>query len=583
MPEFTVWAPRPQHVEVVLTDRRLPMSPTTDGWWSVVEESVSAGTDYAFSLDGGPPRADPRSAWQPAGVTGPSRLVDHGSFAWTDAAWRARPLAGSVLYECHVGTFSAAGTFDGAIEQLGYLADLGIDAVEIMPVAAFPGARGWGYDQVSLFAPQHGYGGPAGFQRLVDAAHRHGLAVILDVIYNHLGPSGNYLPEFGPYFTDEYKTAWGPAINFDGADSTQVRRFVIDNALMWLRDYHCDGLRLDATHAIYDASATHILAELTAEVRALAAHERRPLFVIAESDRNDPRLVIDPAAGGYGLDASWADDWHHALHTELTGERTGYYADFGGLATLAKASRQAWVLDGGYSGFRRRVHGRSPAGLSGGQFVVSTQNHDQVGNRAAGERSGALMSTGRLKIAAALLLTSPFVPMLFQGEEWGASTPFPYFTDHADPALAQAVRAGRRAEFAAFGWPPESVTDPQDPASFERASLDWSEQAKEGHADLLAWHRDLIKLRARIPALTDPRLDRVVTDFDESAGWLTVRRGPVLVAVNLGPAGWSCPVPLDAQLLASSDPAIKPGPGRIQLPPDSVAIISADPDGEAPA
>src|ERR1700722_5632963 len=529
MHEFTVWAPRPQRVEVVLTDRRLAMRRTADGWWSAFDATATAGTDYAFSLDGGPPRADPRSAWQPAGLTGPSRLVDHGSFAWSDAAWRARPLAGSVLYECHIGTFSAAGTFDGAIGHLGYLADLGVDAVEIMPVADFPGARGWGYDQVSLSAPHHGYGGPAGLHRLVDAAHRHGLAVILDVIYNHLGPSGNYLPEFGPYFTDEYATGWGPAINYYGADSTQVRPFVIDNALMWLRDYHCDGLRLDATHAIFDASATHILAELTAEVRALAAHERRPLFVIAESDRNDPRLVTDPAAGGYGLDASWADDWHHALHAELTGERTGYYGDSGGLAGLAKASRQAWVLDGGYSGFRRRRHGRSPAGLSGGQFVVSTQNHDQVGNRAAGERSGALMSTGRLKIAAALLFTTPFVPMLFQGEEWGATTPFPYFTDHADPALAQAVRAGRRAEFAAFGWPPDAVADPQDLASFERAKLNWRQLTGESHADLLTWYRDLIKLRAQLPALTDPRLDRVVTDFDEPPGRLTVRRGPVLV------------------------------------------------------
>ncbi len=573
--EFKVWAPRPRRVEVVLADRRLPMRRSADGWWSASDPHAGPGTSYSFSLDGGPPRADPRSADQPSGVEGPSRLIDHESFRWSDQDWRARPLAGSVLYECHIGTFSAAGTFDGAIEHLGHLARLGIDAIEIMPVAEFPGDHGWGYDSVNLFAPHHGYGGPDGFKRLVDAAHRHGLAVLLDVVYNHLGPAGNYLAEFGPYFTHRYETAWGPAVNFDDADSVQVRRFVIDNALMWLRDYHCDGLRLDATHAIFDASATHLLAELTAQVRVLAAHLRRPLLVIAESDQNDPRLVTDPAAGGYGVDAAWADDWHHALHVALTGEQSGYYADFDGLGALAKASRQAWVVDGRYSVFRRRAHGRPPAGLSGDKFIVCAQNHDQVGNRAIGDRLAALTSQGRLKIAAALLLTSPFVPLLFQGEEWGADTPFPYFTDHADPALADAVRTGRQAEFAAFGWQPAAIADPQAGTTFEQAKLDWAEPAKPGHVELLAWYQELIALRRNCPALTDPRLTQIETDRDDASGWLKIQRGPIVIAVNLGAADWTCRLPGAATLLARSDQTVQAIAAGLVLPPDTVAIAAA--------
>jgi maltooligosyltrehalose trehalohydrolase len=574
MHEFRVWAPRPERVDLVLADRGVPMSQAGDGWWTWYDEGAGPGTDYAFSLDGGPPRADPRSNFQPLGYKGPSRLIDHASFDWTDGGWHGRPLPGSVIYECHIGTFSKAGTFGGAIEHLGHLAELGIDALEILPVAEFPGARGWGYDPISLFAPHHDYGGPDELKRLIDAAHGHGLAVILDVVYNHLGPDGNYLGEFGPYFTSRYRTAWGDAINFDDADSGEVRRFVIDNALMWLRDYHCDGLRIDAVHAISDTSATHIMAELADEVAALAAPLGRPLLAIAESDQNDPRLVSAAAAGGYGLDSCWADEWHHALHAALTGEAAGWYRDYGSLALLAKAVRQAWVHDGTYSAYRRRIHGRSPAGLTGSQFVVCTQNHDQVGNRAAGERSAALVSDGRLRVAAALLLTSPFVPMLFQGEEWGASTPFPYFTDHADPALADAVRAGRRAEFAAFGWDPADIGDPQDIRTFDRAKLDWAEPGQAGHAELLSWYRQLIKLRARLPALTDPRLRRVKTEWDEAAGWLIVRRGPVLIAVNLGTAAWTCPAARGAQVLARSDPAIRAVADGLALPPDTVAIMS---------
>ncbi len=577
MTVFRVWAPRPGLVNLLLGDRTLPMSRSANGWWTGREDGAGAGTDYAFSLDGGPPRADPRSGYQPFGPEGPSRLVDHASFAWSDERWRGLPLPGAVLYECHIGTFSAAGTFAGAIEHLGHLVDLGVDAVELLPVAEFPGDRGWGYDPVSLYAPHHAYGEPDDLKRLVDAAHGHGLAVILDVVYNHLGPAGNYLPEFGPYFTTRYQTAWGEAINFDGPDSDQVRRFVIDNALMWLRDYHVDGLRIDAVHAISDASATHVLAELAEEVRALAAHLRRTLIVIAESDLNDPRLVTSPAAGGYGLDAAWADDWHHAVHAALTGERTGYYADFGSLTALAKATRQAWVYDGVYSAFRRRVHGRSPVGLAGSQFVISTQNHDQVGNRAAAERTSALMTGRRLRVAAALLLTSPFVPMIFQGEEWGATCPFPYFTDHADPDLADAVRQGRRAEFGEFGEfgeNPQDIPDPQDRATFERAKLDWTQTEKDDHAELLTWYRHLIKLRAQHRELTDPRLSAMAVDFDESAGWLTIRRGTVLVAVNLGQSDWAHEVGDGARLLAGSDSLVRfTDDATLLLPPDSAAIL----------
>ncbi len=574
MHEFRVWAPRPREVEVVGGGQRLPMRPAGGGWWECRAEAAGPGTEYSFSLDGGPPRPDPRSAFQPRGIDGPSRVVDHAAFAWTDQRWRGLPLAGSVLYECHVGTFSPEGTFDGVIGRLDHLVELGVDAIELLPVAEFSGPRGWGYDGADLFAPHHAYGGPDGLKRLVDAAHGHGLGVVTDVVYNHLGPAGNYLPEFGPYFSGRHQTNWGDAINFDGPGSDEVRRFVIDNALTWLRDYHCDGLRLDAVHAIRDDSATHILEELAVEVAALAAHDGRPLFLIAESDLNDPRFVRSRDAGGYGLDASWADEWHHALHGVLTGEVSGYYEDFGSLPLLVKALRQAWVYDGTYSPHRGRVHGRPPVGLDGSRFVVGTQNHDQVGNRAAGERSGALMSDGRLRVAAALLLTSPFVPMLFQGEEWGASTPFQYFTSHADAELGRTVSAGRRREFAHFGWDPGQLPDPQDPATFERSRLEWAELGKEPHASLLAWHRRLIALRRQLPSLTDPRLDRTSAECDEDAGWLVVRRGPVVLAANLGASTWTFPAGQGARLIAASDPRIERSRHSLVLPPDTVAILA---------
>ena len=574
MHKFRVWAPHPRRVEVVIDDVPVPMQRSEGGWWLLERAGVSPGCDYAFSLDGGPPRPDPRSAFQPQGVHGPSRLIDQAAFAWSDGEWRGVPLAGSVIYECHIGTFSSAGTFDGAIEHLDHLVDLGIDAIELLPVAEFPGRRGWGYDSVDLFAPHHAYGGPDGLKRLVDAAHAHGIGVVIDVVYNHLGPSGNYLPEFGPYLYASHHTNWGDALNFDGPGSDEVRRFVIDNALMWLRDFHCDGLRLDAVHAIIDDSATHLLEAMASEVRSLAAHVRRPLFLIAESDRNDPRLVRGRDAGGYSLHSAWADEWHHALHATLTGDRSGYYEDFGPLSLLAKALRQAWVYDGIYSPYRQRVHGRPPIGLTGSQFVVCTQNHDQLGNRALGERTSALMSDGRLRIAAALLLTSPFVPLLFQGEEWGATGPFQYFTDHEDPALGQAVTEGRQQEFAAFDSDTQPVPDPQDPATFVRSRLDWSELESGHHAGLLDWYRLLIIFRRQLPELTDPRLELSVTQFDEEGHWLVFRRGTVLVAVNLGTEDRTFRMHPATTLHAASDTSTQLTESGLILPPDSVAILT---------
>jgi len=576
MNDFRVWAPRRRQLDLVLGERRVPMQQLDGGWWSGSTEEARPGTDYAFSIEKGPALPDPRSPFQPGGIHGPSRVVDHGAFAWTDGSWRGLPLAGSVLYECHVGTFSPEGTFDGAIGRLEHLVGLGVGAIELLPVAEFSGDRGWGYDGVDLFAPHHAYGGPDGLKRLVDAAHSCGLGVVMDVVYNHLGPAGNYLPAFGPYFSGRHRTNWGPAVNFDGPGSDEVRRFVVDNALMWLRDYHCDGLRLDAVHAIADDSAIHILEQLGAEVKTLAAHLWRPLFLIAESDLNNPVFVRGTEAGGYGLDAAWADEWHHALHATLTGERSGYYEDFGPLPLLAKAMRQAWVYDGTYSPYRQRVHGRPPAGLAGSQFVVSTQNHDQVGNRAAGERTAALMSDGRLRVAAALLLTSPFVPLLFQGEEWGANTPFQYFTSHADPELGAVVSEGRRSEFSSFGWAPDDVPDPQDPATFERSRLDWAELGLQRHASLLAWYRELIALRRRLPALTDPRLGRVQTDCDPDLGWLVIRRGPVVVAANLGADTWTYPAGRPACLLAASEGSVRLADDGLVLPPDTVAILGGE-------
>ncbi len=569
-----VWAPGAESVAAVLGDDRRPMTAArADGWWEL-DEPVNAGTDYAFSIDDGPPLPDPRSAWQPHGVHGPSRVVDFGAFPWSDQLWRGVPLPGAVIYELHVGTFTDEGTFDAAIGKLDHLVDLGVGAVELLPVNAFPGEHGWGYDGVGLYAVQHSYGGPDGLKRFVDACHARGVGVVMDVVYNHLGPAGNYLSQFGPYFTDTHTTPWGPAVNLDAAGSNEVRAFVLDNVRMWLRDYHIDGLRLDAVHALQDDRATHLLEEMSAEVAALAAHVGRPLFLIAESDLNDPRLVTSREAGGYGLDAQWADDIHHALHSALTGERQGYYVDFGSLSTLAKVLTSVFVHDGSWSTFRGRDHGRpvDRERTPGWRFLAYLQDHDQVGNRAQGDRISASLSPGLLKIGAALVLTGPFTPMLWMGEEWGASTPWQFFTDH-DPDLGALVREGRRAEFTSHGWGPEEVPDPQDPETFRRSKLNWAEAAEGAHTELLTWYRDLCRLRRVWPELTDGRLDRVEVDYNEQQRWLVMRRNGISVLCNLSTEERLLPLSGPAQLLLASGTCRLDDVAAV-VAPETVAIVA---------
>lgn len=575
MPTIRVWAPRARSMELAHNGLLHAMTQEKMGWWSLDAPFIGHGSRYAFHLDGQGPLPDPRSAWQPEGLHGPSCWVDHAQFTWHDAGWQPPPLETAVIYELHIGTFTPEGTFDAAIERLNDLTDLGVTHLELMPVAEFSGSRGWGYDGAALYAPHHAYGGPEGLKRLVNACHRQGLAVLLDVVYNHLGPVGNYLGRYGPYFTDRYATPWGAAVNLDGPESGPVRRFFIDNALSWMRDYHFDGLRIDAVHAFADTSAIHFLEQLSADTRHLKAHLGRHLALIAESDLNDPRVVRPPEVGGYGIDAQWNEDFHHALHAALTGERQGYYRDFGRLADLARVLTHGWVYDGRYSVYRRRAHGRPATGLSGHRLVGCLQNHDQVGNRALGERIGRLVPLGRLKIGAALVLTAPFVPMLFQGEEWAASTPFHYFTDHEDPELGAAVRQGRRNEFAAFGWPNETLPDPQRPETFGESKLNWEEQTAPPHSEMRQWHQALIRLRRRHPALTDGRMEAVCVDFDETARWLVMTRGPVVVACNLADAPQRVPCPgLAGKMpLLLSEAGIIISQDTIELPPCAVGIL----------
>lgn len=585
MMELRVWAPRAQLVELETNGRTLRMERQHRGWWGVEAPFLRHGTDYRFRVDGEGPFPDPRSRWQPQGIDGPSRWVDHSRFAWNDDAWQQPPFGSAILYELHIGTFTPEGTFDAAIDRLNHLVELGVTHIELMPVAEFSGDRGWGYDGVDLYAPHHAYGGPEALKRLVNACHEHGLGVLLDVVYNHLGPAGNYLAQFGPYFTDRFATPWGEAVNLDGPGSDEVRRFFIDNALMWLRDYHFDGLRIDAVHAILDTSAIHFLEQLATEVSNLEIQLGRHLVLIAESALNDPRVVTKQELGGYGIDAQWNEDFHHALHALLTGEREGYYCDFGKPADLAKVLTEGFVLDGCYSAYRRRRHGRPATGLAGRRFVGCLQNHDQIGNRARGERIAALLSQDQLKTGAALVLTAPFVPMLFQGEEWGTSTPFLYFTDHRDPRLGEAVKRGRREEFTTFGWNPEMIPDPQSEETFLRSRLDWSEPHRLPHSDLLHWYRSLIKLRRRLPGLTDDRHGATTVKFDEAGGWLSMSRDDVLIVCNFAETSRriSCSGLNRKEIVLSSHNAVRLDPNVIVLPAQAVAILSDRSSDSPPA
>ncbi len=576
MATYEVWAPKAGQLRVQIDGQSYAMAARGGGWWQGTGPGAH-GTDYAYLIDDeAKALPDPRSRWQPQGVHGPSRRYDDAAFAWTDSGWTGRQLAGGVVYELHIGTFTDAGTFAAAVDRLDHLVALGVDLVELMPVNAFDGPWGWGYDGVGWYAVHAPYGGPDGLKRFVDACHAKGLGVLLDVVYNHLGPSGAYLNPFGPYFTDRHVTPWGPGVNLDGAGSDEVRRFIVDNALLWLDAFHLDGLRLDAVHALVDDRAIHLLEEMSVAVEALATHLRRPLCLIAESDLNDPKLVTAREANGYGLDAAWSDDFHHALHSVLTGERQGYYSDFGALAALAKTITRVFYHDGNWGSFRARRHGRpvnthlTPAS----RFLGFLQDHDQIGNRAAGDRISALLSADRCKVGAGLLLTSPFTPMLFMGEEWAASTPWQYFTSHPDPALADAVRQGRRAEFADHGWAAEEVPDPQDPQTMRRSRLRWAEIDEPAHADVLEFYRKAIAVRRQRPELTDPRLDAVTVDYSEEARWLVVTRGGLRVICNL--AGHRQTVPLDGAprgvLLASKTGFIY-SDGKVELDGDSILVV----------
>ncbi len=501
--EFGVWAPHAEDVALHLPPpvaRTVAMQPQARGYWHLNQADLVAGTDYLFRLNQQKDYPDPASHWQPDGVHQVSRVVDHAGFRWSDQGWRGRSLDELILYELHVGTFTPAGTFDAVIPHLAELADLGITAIELMPVAQFPGARNWGYDGVHPFAVQNSYGGPAGLKRLVDACHRTGLAVVLDVVYNHLGPEGNYLREFGPYFTDRYHSPWGEAVNFDAAGSDEVRRYFIENARHWFLHYHVDALRLDAIHAIYDFSARPFLQQLAAEIGQLGSSLARPCLLIAESDLNDSRVIRAPQLGGYGLDAQWNDDFHHALHGLLTGEKQGYYQDFGRTGDLTAVLSRGFAYDWRYSSFRRRSHGNSAADLPGRQFVAFNQNHDQVGNRPQGERLLTLAGFEGAKLAAAAMLTAPFIPLLFMGEEYGETNPFRYFVSFLDPRLNQAVREGRAEEFQAFDWP-EELPDPAGREAFEQSMLDRDKRGRSPGRELLAFYRRLMLLRREIPAL----------------------------------------------------------------------------------
>lgn len=559
-----VWAPRAARVDFVLEGQLIAAIREAEGWWR--GPAVGGGTRYAICVDGGPPRPDPRSPWQPDGV--------HAASSWIDQADLGPPMAlhggpvalrDAVIYELHVGTFTLGGRFDSAIAHLDDLVALGVTHVELMPVAQFSGAHGWGYDGVDLFAAHAAYGGPSGLRELIRQCHRRGLAVLIDSVLNHFGPEGAYVSKFGPYRTSRHQTPWGDAVNLDGPDSREVRRFLIDSALTWLADYGADGLRLDAVHAFRDDSARHFVAELVDEVRALERRLERPLVVIGEFDDHDPIAVRERAAGGWGLDAHWNDDFHHAVHAVVTGERVGYYADFAEAGTLERVLRAGYALDGRFSPYRKGPHGRPYGDVPRDRLVAYIQSHDQTGNRAAGERLHELAGIDRTKIAAAILMVSPFVPMLFQGEEWAASTPFCYFADVESAELREAIRAGRRAEHAEYAETGGAPPDPVDPATRELCVLRWQERSEPRHADMLAWYGALIGARRHHPELRDPAPASV--DVIRRGDQLAIRRGGLVLVCNLGDGPAVLDVGGDIVLASTALASAR------ELPPRSCALV----------
>ena len=579
---FLVWAPRAQKVELHVVspcERTIPMDRREGGYHQVLADGVTPGTRYFYRLAGKSERADPASRYQPEGVNGPSEVVSL-SAEWSDTEWNGLGLADYIIYEIHVGAYTQHGTFQSAIPHLDGLCELGITAVELMPIAQFPGGRNWGYDGTFLFAVQNSYGGPAGLKTFVEACHQRGLAVVLDVVYNHLGPEGNYLAEFGPYFTGRYRTPWGQAINFDGAGSDEVRRFFIDNALYWTKEFHIDALRLDAIHAIVDPSARPILEELGVALHRQAQELKRQIHVIAESDRNDSRVIRCRDAGGYGLDAQWSDDFHHALHALLTSERNGYYSDFGTVEQLAVAYREGFIYSGQHSVYRGRRHGNSSKGLPPEKFVVFAQNHDQVGNRLLGERLGQLVPFEALKIAISSVLLSPFTPLLFMGEEYGEPAPFRYFVSHSDAALIEAVRKGRQEEFAAFDWA-GPIPDPQSEETFQECKLNHALQSEGHHKTLYDFVRELIRLRKQIPALSgtcDGGMEAIAFEREKLLWLRRWRTGSqVVIAISFGvkPVAVVLPLP-KARFRKTLDSADHRWNGGGSLWPD---LLEADGNG----
>lgn len=567
---FLVWAPKAEQVELHLlapTDRVVAMRRLAQGYHFTRVENAPEGTRYSFRLDGAADRPDPASCYQPSGVHGPSGLLRSG-FAWEDRGWFGLPLRDYIIYELHVGTFTTDGTFDAILPHLPELKDLGVTAIELMPVAQFPGSRNWGYDGVFPFAVQNSYGGPEGLKRLVNACHGMGLAVILDTVYNHLGPEGNYLAEFGPYFTESYRSSWGRGLNFDGEESDAVRRYFIENALYWQNEFHLDALRLDAVHAIRDFSATPFLTELARATRQQSERLNRRFYLIAESDLNMARLILPEAVNGMGLDAQWSDDFHHCLHAVLTGEKEGYYSDFGGFGMLTEAMRQGWVYDGRYSNHRRRRHGSCPQQLGARQLVVYAQNHDQVGNRMRGERLAALVDFERQKLAAGCVLLSPFVPLLFMGEEYGETAPFQYFISHTEAELVEAVRRGRSEEFAAFRWQGE-VPDPQSERTFQQCVLDHGLRERGQHRVLREFYRELIQARKELPAIRLAEKRTVLVQGEDPGRLLLLlyrhERGSACVLLHFGDEGTEHEVHLptgDWRVLLDSADTRWNGPGR---------------------